>query len=104
MEGELSADAPAFSGVNHGTQAAGTRASRIRVGRRDAEPVGRRTLGTCAGAKPRLWTLIKECDFLVAMSVDENGIACLADGFSGFLGESAGYEVRQRIARYLDQA
>jgi hypothetical protein len=50
------------------------------------------------------WTPIKECDFLVAMSVDENGIASLADGFSGFLGESAGYEVRQRIARYLDQA
>lgn len=50
------------------------------------------------------WTLTEKCDFLVAMNVDENGIARLADGFSGFLGESAGYEVRQRIARYLDQA
>jgi hypothetical protein len=50
------------------------------------------------------WTLIKPCNFLVAMSVDENGIACLADGFSGYLGESASYDVRQRIARYLDQA
>ena len=50
------------------------------------------------------WTLVRPCDFLVAMSVDENGIACLANGYSGFLGESASYEVRARIARYLDQA
>jgi hypothetical protein len=50
------------------------------------------------------WTLIRPCDFLVAMMVDENGIACLADGFSGYLGESAGYDVRHRIAHYLDSA
>jgi hypothetical protein len=50
------------------------------------------------------WTLIKPCDFLVAMSVDENGIASLADGSSGYLGESANYDVRHRIAHYLDQA
>jgi hypothetical protein len=50
------------------------------------------------------WTLIRPCNFLVAMSVDENGIARLADGFSGYLGESASYEVRHRIAHFLDQA
>ena len=50
------------------------------------------------------WTLIRPCNFLVAMSVDENGIARLADGYSGYLGESASYDVRHRIARYLDEA
>lgn len=50
------------------------------------------------------WTLIRQCNFLVAMSVDANGIARLANGTSAFLGESAAYDVRAAVARYLDQA
>jgi hypothetical protein len=52
------------------------------------------------------WTLICEAKFLVAMTVDSNGIALVADDppFSVFLGESATYEGRARAARFLDQA
>lgn len=50
------------------------------------------------------WTLTRPCKFLVAMAVDENSIACLANGYSAFLGESASYDVRAKINRYLNDA
>lgn len=49
------------------------------------------------------WTLVKECEFLVAVKVDGNGIA-RTPGFSVFLGESANYEDRARLRKYLDSA
>ncbi|MBU8546171.1 MULTISPECIES: hypothetical protein [Roseomonadaceae] len=49
------------------------------------------------------WTLIRPCRFLVAARVDENGIAC-TPRFSVFLGESASYDDRARLARYLEAA
>jgi hypothetical protein len=50
------------------------------------------------------WTLIRPCKFFVAMTVDENSIASIPTGFSGFLGESADYDVRAKFARYLNEA
>jgi hypothetical protein len=52
------------------------------------------------------WTLLKPCKFFVAMTVDANGIAILAatPPFSVFLGESARYEDRAKVAKFLDQA
>ena len=52
------------------------------------------------------WTLTKRCRFLVAMTVDKNGIAIVAANprFSVFLGESATYDDRAKAARFLDQA
>jgi hypothetical protein len=52
------------------------------------------------------WTLIRPCDFLVAMTVDQNGNATIASTppYSAFLGESATYDDRARLARFLDQA
>ncbi len=49
------------------------------------------------------WTLIRPCKFLVAMTVDENGIARIP-GFAAFLGESAKYEDRAKLAKYLNEA
>jgi hypothetical protein len=51
------------------------------------------------------WTLIRRCKFLVAMTVDGNGIAVVATTprFSVFLGASAAYEDRAKVARFLDQ-
>ena len=49
------------------------------------------------------WTLIRPCRFLVAMTVDENGIARIPS-FSAFLGESALYEDRAVLMRYLNEA
>lgn len=52
------------------------------------------------------WTLLRPCDFLVAMTVDQNGNATIASTppYSAFLGESATYDDRARLARFLDQA
>jgi len=52
------------------------------------------------------WTLIRPCEFLMAMAVDANGIAAVAGPppFSVFLGETPSYEDRARVARYLDAA
>jgi hypothetical protein len=52
------------------------------------------------------WTLIRPCRFLVAMSVDENGIATIASAppRSVFLGGSAQYDDRAVVARFLNQA
>ncbi|SDB46232.1 hypothetical protein [Belnapia rosea] len=49
------------------------------------------------------WTLRRPCSFLVALQVDAQGIARIP-GFSCFLGESATYDDRARIARYLMEA
>lgn len=49
------------------------------------------------------WKLVRPCRFLVAMLVDAQGNARLP-GFSVFLGESAAYEARARVDRYLDTA
>jgi len=58
------------------------------------------------GAGGLQWTLIKPCEFLVAMMVDQNGIATIASTppYSAFLGASATYDNRARLARFLDQA
>jgi len=58
------------------------------------------------GAGGLQWTLIKPCEFLVAMMVDQNGIATIASAppYSAFLGASATYDDRARLARFLDQA
>jgi len=54
------------------------------------------------------WTLKKHSrvKFFVAMTVDANGIALVAASpkFSVFLGESAAYDDRHRVARFLDEA
>jgi hypothetical protein len=52
------------------------------------------------------WTLRNPCDFLVAMIVDATGNATIASTppFAAFLGESAMYDDRARIARFLDTA
>ena len=52
------------------------------------------------------WTLTKPCAFLVAMTVDRNGIATAASTspLGGFLGESAPYENRAKLAKFLDNA
>ncbi len=52
------------------------------------------------------WTLIRPCSFLVAMTVDTNGIAVLASTppLSVFLGESAAYDDRAKVAQFLNQA
>jgi hypothetical protein len=52
------------------------------------------------------WTLIRPCRFLVAMAVDEAGIARIATEppQSYFLGASARYETRAAIARFLNEA
>ena len=49
------------------------------------------------------WTLIRECAFLVAVQVDANGIA-RTPSFSVFLGESAAYDERAKLERYIRQA
>jgi hypothetical protein len=49
------------------------------------------------------WTLVRPCRFLVAMSVDANGIARIP-GYSTNLGESVPYEERAKLARYLNEA
>ncbi len=49
------------------------------------------------------WTLNWPCQFLVAMSVDANGIARIP-GYSTNLGESVPYEERAKLARYLNEA
>jgi hypothetical protein len=49
------------------------------------------------------WTLIRACSFLVAVYVNDHGIA-RTPGFSVFLGESAAYEDRARLERYLRDA
>jgi len=49
------------------------------------------------------WTLIRPRSFLVAMAVDENGVARIP-GFSAFLGESARYDDRARLNSWLNDA
>ena len=55
------------------------------------------------GAGGLQWTLLRPCRFLVAMRVDAAGIAHIP-GFATFLGASAPYEGRARLARYLSDA
>ncbi|RYI89104.1 MAG: hypothetical protein EON47_21755 [Acetobacteraceae bacterium] len=47
------------------------------------------------------WRLRRRCKFLIALAVDANGVATIPNG-SFFLGESAAYDDRAKIARYLD--
>ncbi|WP_198376215.1 hypothetical protein [Neoroseomonas rubea] len=49
------------------------------------------------------WTLTTPKTFLVAMTVSDAEIATIPD-FSAFIGPSAPYDARARIARWLDQA
>lgn len=49
------------------------------------------------------WTLTAPKTFLVAMTVSDAEIATIPD-FSAFIGPSAPYDARARIARWLDQA
>lgn len=49
------------------------------------------------------WTLTRPCRFLAAVYVDSNGIARTPD-FSVFLGESAEYERRAKLEKYLEKA
>lgn len=49
------------------------------------------------------WTLTAPKTFLVAMTVSDSEIATIPD-FSAFIGPSAPYDARARIARWLDQA
>ena len=49
------------------------------------------------------WTLRHDCRFLVAAKVDESSIATWPEG-PVFLGESAVYEDRAKLARCLDTA
>jgi hypothetical protein len=49
------------------------------------------------------WTLERRKRFLVAMTVSADEIATIP-GFSAFIGPSAPYDARARIARWLDQA
>lgn len=50
------------------------------------------------------WTLRRPCEFLVALTVDRNFIAIAASvpPMSAFLGESAKYEDRAKLAKFLD--
>jgi len=49
------------------------------------------------------WTLRRDCEFFVAVRVDAHGNA-LTPNFSVFLGESAAYADRDRLARYIETA
>jgi hypothetical protein len=49
------------------------------------------------------WTLVRDCEFLVAMTVDRLRIARIP-GFSTILGEFVPYEDRAKLARYLMNA
>jgi hypothetical protein len=49
------------------------------------------------------WTLIRERLFLAAVHIDQNAIA-RTPNFSVFLGESAAYEDRAKLAKYLSNA
>jgi hypothetical protein len=51
------------------------------------------------------WTLVNPCKFLIAMTVDDVGIATVAANppFPVFLGESATYEDRAKVAKVLDR-
>lgn len=49
------------------------------------------------------WRLIRECRFLVAMTVDSSQIAYIP-GFSIPLGESTKYDDRAKLRRHLDEA
>ena len=49
------------------------------------------------------WFLRRECKFLVAVRVDAHGNA-MTPNFSVFLGESAAYVDRDRLARYIENA
>jgi len=49
------------------------------------------------------WTLKRKCEFLVAVRVDAHGNA-MTPNFSVFLGESAAYMDRDRLARYIETA
>lgn len=49
------------------------------------------------------WTLRRPCEFLVAVQVDRDSVARAPD-FSVFIGESAAYDNRHRLARYIEKA
>ncbi len=49
------------------------------------------------------WTLVRVCEFLVAMTVDQWEIARIP-GFSTVLGEFVPYDDRARLARHLMNA
>lgn len=55
------------------------------------------------GAGGGQWTLMRACSFLVAVQVDNNGIA-RTPSFSVFLGESAAYDDRAKLNRYIESA
>lgn len=49
------------------------------------------------------WTLRRPCEFLVAVQVDRDSVA-RAPSFSVFIGESAPYDNRHKLARYIEAA